>query len=113
MPIGRCLRATPGRVSPADDTDLPNRNSYDRPEHAGLGSGTELPLSVAAGLNAFWGLPARRRRNWAERGPGSRSAVGTYGFVFGGLIVEQESCRRSRSRRSIAGSTCPRRGDLS
>jgi beta-ribofuranosylaminobenzene 5'-phosphate synthase len=60
------------------------------PEHAGLGSGTQLALSVAAGLNAFCGLPSQTPQELAlSVGRGLRSAVGTYGFVFGGLIVEQ------------------------
>jgi len=60
------------------------------PEHAGLGSGTQLALSVAAGLNAFCGLPSQTPHELAlSVGRGLRSAVGTYGFVFGGLIVEQ------------------------
>src|SRR5437899_2708263 len=29
------------------------------PEHVGLGSGTQLALAVAAGLNAFCGLPSQ------------------------------------------------------
>jgi beta-RFAP synthase len=60
------------------------------PEHAGLGSGTQLALAVAAGLNAFAGLPSQTPQELAlSVGRGLRSAVGTYGFVFGGLIVEQ------------------------
>src|SRR5262245_28587802 len=60
------------------------------PEHAGLGSGTQLALAVAAGLNAFCDLPSQTPQELAlSVGRGLRSAVGTYGFVFGGLIVEQ------------------------
>jgi beta-RFAP synthase len=60
------------------------------PEHAGLGSGTQLALAVAAALNAFVGLPSQTPQELAiSVGRGLRSAVGTYGFVFGGLIVEQ------------------------
>lgn len=60
------------------------------PEHSGLGSGTQLALAVAAGLNAFCGLPSQTPQELAlSVGRGLRSAVGTYGFVFGGLIVEQ------------------------
>ncbi len=59
-------------------------------EHVGLGSGSQLALSVAAGLNAFCGLPSQTPQELAlSVGRGLRSAVGTYGFVFGGLIVEQ------------------------
>jgi beta-ribofuranosylaminobenzene 5'-phosphate synthase len=60
------------------------------PEHAGLGSGTQLALAVAAGLNALCGLPSQSPQELAlSVGRGLRSGVGTYGFVFGGLIVEQ------------------------
>src|SRR5262245_7689119 len=59
-------------------------------EHVGLGSGTQLGLAVAAGLNAFCGLPSQTPQELAMSvSRGLRSAVGTYGFVFGGLIVEQ------------------------
>jgi len=60
------------------------------PEHAGLGSGTQLALAIAAGLNAFAELPSQSPQELAlSVGRGLRSAVGTYGFVFGGLVVEQ------------------------
>ena len=60
------------------------------PEHVGLGTGTQLALSVAAGLNARYGLPTQSPLELAiSVGRGQRSAVGTYGFAHGGLIVEQ------------------------
>ena len=60
------------------------------PEHVGLGTGTQLALAVAAGLNAWWGLPSQSPLELAiSVGRGQRSAVGTYGFAHGGLIVEQ------------------------
>jgi beta-ribofuranosylaminobenzene 5'-phosphate synthase len=60
------------------------------PEHIGLGTGTQLALAVAAGLNAWCGLPAQSPLELAiSVGRGLRSAVGTYGFAQGGLIVEQ------------------------
>lgn len=60
------------------------------PNHVGLGVGTQLGLSVAAGLNAFTGLPAAGPQEMAlSVGRGQRSAIGTYGFVMGGLIVER------------------------
>jgi beta-RFAP synthase len=59
------------------------------PRHVGLGSGTQLALSVAAGLE-LW-----TRRDLADpaelaqlAGRGFRSAIGTHGFLRGGLIVE-------------------------
>ena len=60
------------------------------PEHIGLGVGTQLGLSIAAGLNAFYGLPSATALELATSvGRGDRSAVGAHGFVMGGLIVEQ------------------------
>ena len=60
------------------------------PEHVGLGVGTQLGLAVAAGLNAFYGLPSASALELAcSVGRGDRSAVGAHGFVMGGLIVEQ------------------------
>jgi beta-ribofuranosylaminobenzene 5'-phosphate synthase len=60
------------------------------PEHVGLGTGTQLGLAVAAGLNAYCGLPSQSPQELAlSVGRGLRSAVGTYGFVMGGLVVEQ------------------------
>lgn len=60
------------------------------PQHAGLGSGTQLALAVTAGLEAWCGRPAPDPPQLAQiTARGRRSAVGTYGFVMGGLIVER------------------------
>ncbi|MCH5373045.1 MAG: hypothetical protein JJ992_03645 [Planctomycetes bacterium] len=60
------------------------------PQHVGLGVGTQLGLAVAAGLNAHRGLGQPTAVELATSvGRGLRSAVGTYGFVQGGLIVER------------------------
>ncbi|MFO0897908.1 MAG: hypothetical protein U0836_10840 [Pirellulales bacterium] len=59
------------------------------PEHVGLGLGTQLGLSVAAGLAAWCGLERLSPSELAASvGRGRRSAVGVYGFCHGGLIVE-------------------------
>ena len=59
------------------------------PEHSGFGLGTQLGLSVAAGLNAYFGQAGMNAAQLAEvTGRGQRSAVGLYGFLHGGLIVE-------------------------
>jgi beta-RFAP synthase len=58
--------------------------------HVGLGTGTQLGLSVARGLNAFCQLadpsPDELARS-VQRG--RRSAVGTHGFLHGGLVYEE------------------------
>jgi beta-ribofuranosylaminobenzene 5'-phosphate synthase len=59
--------------------------------HTGVGSGTQLGLAVAAGLQA-WILPQAAPLSADELatsvGRARRSAVGSYGFVMGGLIFE-------------------------
>ena len=59
------------------------------PEHVGLGTGTQLALAVAAAIMALEGRPQPAPSELAAlAGRGDRSAVGTYGFASGGLIVE-------------------------
>ena len=59
------------------------------PEHIGLGLGTQLGLCVATAMDYLCG---RREVAISERAlsvrRGLRSAVGTHGFIRGGLIVE-------------------------
>ncbi|MFP6575532.1 MAG: hypothetical protein VB912_10290 [Pirellulaceae bacterium] len=58
-------------------------------EHVGLGVGTQLGLSVASGLNRFSGRPEVPITELVQSvGRGARSAVGSYGFLSGGLIVD-------------------------
>jgi beta-RFAP synthase len=58
-------------------------------EHIGLGVGTQLGLSIAAGLRQYLVLPALAANALATSvGRGRRSAVGTHGFLLGGLIVD-------------------------
>lgn len=57
--------------------------------HVGLGTGTQLGIAVAAGLAASYGMGGLSVMDLARSvGRGKRSAVGTYGFAAGGLIVE-------------------------
>ena len=70
--------------------------------HAGLGSGTQLGLAVAAGMRRLFRPPATLATSEAvvrfdtsdavelarAVGRGRRSCVGVYGFSGGGLIVE-------------------------
>ncbi len=59
------------------------------PEHAGLGTGTQFELAVTAGLNAFrGGRPLGAEQLARLSGRGARSAIGTHGFLHGGLLVE-------------------------
>lgn len=59
------------------------------PQHVGLGLGTQLGMSVAWALETLF----EREGNHIDRalsvGRGRRSAVGTHGFLHGGLIVDE------------------------
>jgi beta-ribofuranosylaminobenzene 5'-phosphate synthase len=59
------------------------------PEHVGLGSGTQIAMSVARALAAFVGRSDATPDELAGRvGRGGRSAIGVHGFQLGGFIVE-------------------------
>ena len=59
------------------------------PAHAGFGSGTQLGLSVAKGLETFFGVESQGIEQLSMSvGRGGRSAVGSYGFGSGGFIAE-------------------------
>ena len=58
-------------------------------DHTGLGVGTQLGLAIAAGLRRYLILPEVAVASLAlSVGRGQRSAVGTYGFQLGGLILD-------------------------
>ena len=92
-PLATRAAATARRWCEFQGRDLPHvriQIESAPPEHVGLGTGTQLALAVAAGLNAASGLPSQTPQELAlSVGRGLRSAVGTYGFVLGGLVVEQ------------------------
>jgi beta-ribofuranosylaminobenzene 5'-phosphate synthase len=57
--------------------------------HVGFGSGTQLGLTIAAGLLQSQELPITGLEQlMLLAGRGLRSSVGSYGFLHGGLIVE-------------------------
>ena len=58
------------------------------PAHAGLGSGTQIALAVAAGVRRFHGLPLDVRGDAIRLGRGARSGVGIGLFDHGGLVVD-------------------------
>lgn len=58
-------------------------------DHVGLGSGTQLALAVAAGMNHLKNIPPGPAPDLADSvGRAARSAIGTHGFARGGLLVE-------------------------
>jgi beta-ribofuranosylaminobenzene 5'-phosphate synthase len=58
------------------------------PAHAGLGSGTQLALAVARALAEIHSVAADVSDLTRAVGRGCRSAVGTWTFAGGGLVVE-------------------------
>ena len=58
------------------------------PRHAGLGSGTQLALSVARALAELYGLDTDPPALAQAVGRARRSAIGTWIFSGGGLVVE-------------------------
>jgi beta-ribofuranosylaminobenzene 5'-phosphate synthase len=58
------------------------------PSHVGLGSGTQLALAVARALAELYGVERDARSLAAAVGRGKRSAIGTWTFDDGGLVVE-------------------------
>ena len=58
------------------------------PPHAGLGSGTQLGLAVARALAEIYGLPTDAPGLARAVGRAQRSAIGTWTFAGGGLVLE-------------------------
>jgi beta-ribofuranosylaminobenzene 5'-phosphate synthase len=58
------------------------------PSHVGLGSGTQLALAVARALAEIYGLDRDARALARAVGRAKRSAIGTWTFADGGLVVE-------------------------
>jgi beta-ribofuranosylaminobenzene 5'-phosphate synthase len=62
---------------------------YAAPEHAGLGTGTQLALSVARLVAAVNGLLCPNINELSRHtGRGLRSGVGAHGFVQGGFLLD-------------------------
>lgn len=76
-------------MSFANQSGLSVRVERAIPDHRGLGSGTQLGLAVGRALSVLGGEGSASAATLAEQtGRGLRSAVGTWGFEFGGLIVD-------------------------
>jgi beta-RFAP synthase len=58
------------------------------PRHAGLGSGTQMALAVAAALRRLHGLPLDVRGDAMRLGRGHRSGISIGLFTSGGLVVD-------------------------
>jgi beta-ribofuranosylaminobenzene 5'-phosphate synthase len=58
------------------------------PPHAGLGSGTQLGLAIARALAEIYGLPTDAPELARAVRRAQRSAIGTWTFAGGGLVLE-------------------------
>lgn len=58
------------------------------PEHAGLGSGTQLGLAIARALAEIAGLDTSAAALACAVGRARRSAIGTWTFAHGGFVLE-------------------------
>ncbi|WP_371734211.1 beta-ribofuranosylaminobenzene 5'-phosphate synthase family protein, partial [Acidisphaera sp. S103] len=58
------------------------------PPHAGLGSGTQLALAVAAAVRRLHGRPDDPRGDATHLGRGARSGIGIGLFSQGGLVID-------------------------
>ena len=65
-------------------------NFPELPRHIGLGSGTQLALSAAVGLSAYFHQPTPSTGEIASAmDRAGRSAIGSYGFFQGGFLVDR------------------------
>ena len=58
------------------------------PEHAGLGSGTQMALAITAGINALFDLGLNAAQMAAITSRGLRSGIGIGTFEQGGLVMD-------------------------
>ena len=66
------------------------------PGHAGLGSGTQLALALAAGIRTLHNMPLDIRGDAFHLGRGRRSGVGIGLFESGGVVVDGGCGDRTR-----------------
>ena len=79
------------------------------PAHAGLGSGTQLALAVAAGLRRLAGLPLDIHGDALHLGRGGRSGAGMGLFHTGGLVVDGGSAGHDVAAPVVARMAFPAR----
>lgn len=58
------------------------------PEHAGLGSGTQLALAIGAAINQLYNLNLSTAKIAELTGRGGRSGIGIAAFDHGGLLID-------------------------
>ena len=75
------------------------------PGHSGLGSGTQLALSVARGIAELYDLDTSTSTLAKAVGRARRSAIGTWLFDGGGFVVGRRSAVGAPSAESLASSS--------
>ncbi|MDO9051507.1 MAG: GHMP kinase [Methylotenera sp.] len=58
------------------------------PEHAGLGSGTQLALAIGAAVSQLYGLNLTTAKIAELTGRGGRSGIGIGAFDYGGVLID-------------------------
>ena len=103
------------RYADAMRTALDLRAEYDIavedvvPPHAGLGSGTQLALALAAAVRRLHGLPLDVEGDAVRLGRGTRSGAGIALFERGGLVVDGGSRATPRAPPMISRLQFPER----
>lgn len=78
------------------------------PQHAGLGSGTQLALAIGRGLATVCGIDTDVRDLAVAMNRGRRSGVGTAAFQAGGFVIDAGR-PKERSAREVAPTVVWRR----
>jgi beta-RFAP synthase len=87
--FARRFRMSLGDGGPALNPNLRVTVTRRSPEHVGLGSGTQMALSIARALSIWADRSSMPAEEMARRmGRCCRSAVGVHGFNCGGFLVE-------------------------
>jgi beta-RFAP synthase len=105
------LRAVNLGIAPSCAEELPIaiRHLAGPPPHIGLGSGTQLALSVVAGLDRWFEISSELSVDHAMHfGRGRRSAVGSAGFLQGGLICDFGEGDSAAGSQRLTGLPLPR-----
>ncbi len=77
------------------------------PNHAGLGSGTQLALTVGSAINHLFGLNLGIREIAAKLGRGMRSGIGIGSFEHGGFLLDGGRGEGAQLPRIIARHSFP------
>ena len=75
------------------DPNVTIRVNKSIPEHKGLGSGTQLALSISAALTHIYDIQTGAHDLSVITGRGMRSGIGIWSFEHGGLIVDSGKMR--------------------